>query len=79
MNELTESLDRAEPFPSGEEAYNRGEDCWIVDTIVVEAARKWAELEAEVKNGARVVVEKDCNQVDCKCERRIVLGEGATE
>lgn len=46
---------------------------------VIDAAARWADLEALIADGGRVVVEKDCNQVDCKCERRIVLGEGAEQ
>ena len=60
---------------------------------VLVAARRWAELEAEVEKGARVVVEMLCSYKNtwphyghyegCSHPRspkpRIILGEGATE
>lgn len=70
MTDLTEAIARHE------HGTHDPRDC---HAHFIPAARKWADLEALIADGGRVVVEKDCNQVDCKCERRIVLGEGATD
>lgn len=65
----------------------------VDEELILNAARRWAELEAEVEKGARVVVEMLCSYKNtwphyghyegCSHPRspkpRIILGEGATE
>lgn len=50
----------------------------LVDKFVT-AARKWADLEAQVADGARVVVERPHGHTPCYCraERKVILGEGS--
>lgn len=97
--DLTEAL--ADDFPSS----GRLENClemwdkfgpWIPPIYLIElvrAARKWAELEAAVADGGRVVVEMPCDDCDALIdehryneggpvfhdppERRVILGESA--
>ena len=67
-----------------------GLEGWTEIQWIVKAARKWADLEALVADGGRVVVEKPClshGVLDCRIarsllgcpggERRIFFGEGA--
>ena len=70
---LTEALAR----------YDRGDWNSADDPVVFGAARKWAELEALVADGRRVVVETRnplwLRQYGSEWKCRIVLGEGATD
>lgn len=53
----------------------------VDEELILNAARRWAELEALVADGGRVVVETRnplwLRQYGSEWKRRIVLGEGA--
>ena len=75
MTDLQEALARWDEAP----LYDGG---WQVTPMelqpVYNAARKWADLEAQVADGARVVVETQ-SPLTRGIFRTVVLGEGASE
>ena len=82
LQEALAAVDAADPDPH--------EDWEWVARILEPAARKWADLEAQVADGARVVVETPCDKhgllvlhlnatTRCLPERRVILGEGSEQ
>lgn len=78
IHDLTEALDELRSLSLVDSVAYR----WLSRPsvqIVIEAAEKWAGLEAEVENGARVVVEtpwagRDYADHSRGVERRVILG-----